>query len=142
MANPRDTVAFDGLHAEYATFEIDNSTITYNAAQVNGSAQVGLAVTLSAANTIGLVGDAEAVAGKLISVDKQNKAVVQVAGYMELPGGVSATLTRGKRIVGDLGPSSAEGYIREVNTAVAAELGVARGFIQNAGTPASTIVRL
>ena len=142
MANPRDTVEYDGLFAEYATYKIDNSTITYSATAVNGSSQVGLAVTFSADNTIQLVGDGEFVLGKLISVDKQNKAVVQVGGFMELPGGSGATLTRGKAIVGDLGAASAEGYIREVNTAVAAELGVARGFIQAPGTATATVVKL
>ena len=144
MANPRDTVAFDGLASpsDFNTYKIDNSTITYSSTAANGSAQVGLAVTLSADNTIQLVGDGEGVLGKLISVDNQNKAVVQTGGFMELPGGSGATLTRGKAIVGDLGASSAEGYIREVNTAVAAELGVARGFIQAPGTASATVVKL
>ena len=142
MANPRDTVEYDGLFAEYATYKIDNSTITYSATAVNGSSQVGLAVTFSADNTIQLVGDGEFVLGKLISVDKQNKAVVQVGGFMELPGGSGATLTRGKAIVGDLGAASAEGYIREVATATAAELGVCRGFIQAPGTASATVVKL
>ena len=142
MANPRDTVEYDGLFAEYATYKIDNSTITYSATAVNGSSQVGLAVTFSADNTIQLVGDGEFVLGKLISVDKQNKAVVQVGGFMELPGGSGATLTRGKAIVGDLGAASAEGYIREVATATAAELGVCRGFIQAPGTATATVVKL
>ena len=142
MANPRDTVEYDGLFAEYATYKIDNSTITYSATAVNGSSQVGLAVTFSADNTVQLVGDGEFVLGKLISVDKQNKAVVQVGGFMELPGGSGATLTRGKAIVGDLGAASAEGYIREVATATAAELGVCRGFIQAPGTATATVVKL
>lgn len=142
MANPRDTVEYDGLFAEYATYKIDNSTITYSATAVNGSAQVGLAVTFSADNTVQLVGDGEFVLGKLISVDSQLKAVVQVGGFMELPGGAGATLTRGKAIVGDLGASSAEGYIREVATATAAELGVCRGFIQAPGTASATVVKL
>lgn len=142
MANPRDTVDFTGLHADHATYEIDNSTITYSDTAANGSSQVGLAVTLSGNNTIELVGDGEGVLGKLISVDKQNKGVVQTGGHMTLPGGSGATLTRMKAIVGDLGAASAEGYIREVNTAVAAELGVARGFIQDTADTANVGVRL
>lgn len=142
MADPRKAVKFDGIDAKYATFVIDDSTITYDATKDNGSDQVGLAVTLSAADTIKLTEDAEAVIGKLIKVEADGYATVQVAGYMTLPGGASASLTRGKGIVGDLGAASAKGYIREVDTAQAAELGVARGFIQNAGTTTAVIVYL
>lgn len=142
MADPRNTVAFEGINAEYVTFLIDNSTITYSATATNGSASVGLAVGFSTHKTIELVGDGEEVVGKLVSVESDGKAVVQTGGYMTLPGGTSATLTPGKKIVGDLGASSAEGYIREVATATAAELGVARGMIVDAGTASATVVRL
>lgn len=134
MANPRNVVDFTGIDAEYATYLIDDSTITYDSAEANGSAQVGLAVTFSADNTVQLVGDGEMVLGKLIKVEADDKAVVQVKGYMELPGGTGATLTRGAAIVGDLGAASAEGYIRAAASATAAELILARGFIQNNGT--------
>ena len=128
MADPRDTVEFEGLHAEHATFKIDASTITYDKTKTNGSAQVGLTVTFSADRTIQLIGDGEAVLGKLIAVEADDKANVQIAGIMTLKGGTSATLTRGKKIVGDL-LSSAECYIREVAAGTAAELAVARGYI-------------
>lgn len=130
MANPQNTVDYTGIGRFTVTYKIDNSTITYDADEEHGSAQAGLAVTFSADNTIQLVGDGEFVLGKLILVESDLKATVQVGGYMTLPGGTSATLTRGKAIVGDL-LVSAEGYIREVATATAAELGVARGFIQD-----------
>ena len=142
MADPRADVTFDGINAEYVTVAIDNSTITYSATATNGSAQVGLAVALSGNATIELVGDGEEVFGKLISVEKDNFAVVQTGGWMALPGGSGATLTVGKKIVGDLGAASAEGYIREVATATAAELGVARGMIVDAGTTTAVWVRL
>lgn len=141
MADARNTVDFEGIGAEYVTFLIDDSTITYSATATNGSAQVGLAVALSTHKTVELVGDGEEVLGKLISVESDDKAVVQVGGYMELPAGTSATLTPGKKIVGDL-LVSAEGYIREVATATAAELGVARGMIIDAGTTTAVMVRL
>ena len=131
MANPMNSIDFTGIGRFTVTYLIDNSTITYSATEDGGSAQVGLAVTFSADNTVQLVGDGEFVLGKLILVESDNKATVQVGGYMTLPGGSGATLTRGKSIVGDLGAASAEGYIREVATATAAELGVARGFIQD-----------
>jgi hypothetical protein len=132
MANPRITPEYEGIAApsDYATFIIDNSTIVYDATKANGAAttMIGKAVTFSADRTIQLVGDGEFVLGKLIKVEADNRATVQVGGFMTLPGGTSATLTRGKAIVGDL-LVSAEGYIREVATATAAELGVCRGFI-------------
>lgn len=142
MADPRLTTRYIGNHAEYDTFAIDNSTITYDADSVNGSASVGLAVTLSAADTVALAVDGNFVLGRLVSVSKDNYATVQTGGYMELPGGNGATLTRGKRIVGALGAASAKGYIREVATATAAELGVARGFIQNASDTTAVVVNL
>lgn len=142
MADPRKAVKYNGINAKYATYAIDNSTITYDVTKDNGSAQVGLAVTLSAADTVALVADAQAVIGKLVKVEADGYATVQVSGFMDLPGGSGASLTRGKRIVGDLGASSAKGYIREVDTSTAAELGVARGFIQNAGDTAAVIVCL
>ncbi len=129
MANPRTTPEYEGIAPVYMTFKTDGSTIVYDETKVGGSAQVGLAVTFSADRTVQLVGDGEMVLGKLILVEADDKATVQVGGGMTLPGGDAATLTRGKKIVGDLGAAAAEGYIREVATGTAAELGVARGFI-------------
>ena len=127
MADPRNIVSHLGNNAHYETYEIDNSTITYDATKANGSSQVGLAVTIDSSEKLALVGDGEGVEGKLITVEADGKATVQTKGYLTLPGGSGATLTNMKKIVGDLGPSSAKGYIREVNTATAAELGLARG---------------
>jgi len=140
MADPRNAVAF-GIGYSAQTFWIDNSTITYSATTKNGSAGVGLAVAFSASETVELAGDGEEIVGKLISVESDNKAVVQTGGYMTLPAGTGATLTPGKKIVGDL-LVSAEGYIREVATATAAELGVARGMIVDAGTTTAVVVKL
>lgn len=142
MADPRNAVSFDGINATHETFLIDNSTITYSATVTNGSSKVGLAVALSAAGTIETAGNGEEVLGKLIKVEADNKAVVQTGGYMTLPGGNGASLTLGKKIVGALNASSAEGYIREVATGTAAELGVARGMIIDAGTTTAVVVRL
>jgi hypothetical protein len=138
MSDLRAAVVVDGINGEYATLAIDNSTITYDATKVGGSAQVGLAVTFSGVNTVGLVGDGEAVVGKLLKAESDNFALVQIGGGMTLPGGTSATLTVGKKIVGDL-LVAAEGYIREVATATAAELGVARGFIVDGTTDTAAV---
>ncbi|GIW06367.1 MAG: hypothetical protein KatS3mg060_1172 [Dehalococcoidia bacterium] len=142
MPNPRDTISFVGIGAEYVTFRIDNATITYDATQPGGSAVVGRAVGLSAAGTVELVANGDEVLGKLIAVEPNLTATVQTGGYCTLPGGQGASLTLGKRIVGALGPGNARGYIREVNTSVAAELGVARGLIVDASTASATVVRL
>lgn len=141
MADPRNDVRFDEIGYRAETFIIDGTSITYSATEANGSAGVGLAVTLSADKTISLTGDAEQVLGKLISVQSDGKATVQTCGYMTLPGGASATLTVGTHVVGDLGAASAEGYIRTVNTAVAAELGVMNGSIVDASTTTAVVVK-
>lgn len=142
MADPRATVSHEGNGGEWETFHIDNSTITYDADEVGGSGQVGLAVTLSTDDTVGLVGDGELVVGKLESVSKDGFCRVQVAGFMTLPGGSGAALTLGEAIVGDLGEASAEGYVRAVATGTAAELGHARGMIVNNNTATAVGVRL
>lgn len=141
MSDPRATVSLTGIGYDAQTFLIDNATITYNAAVANGSASVGLAVTLSADKTVALAGDAEHVLGKLIQVEPDLTAVVQTAGYCTLPGGTGASLTRGKAIVGDL-LVAAKGYIREVDTAAAAELGVQNGAIIENGTSTAVVVKL
>lgn len=132
MADPRLSTSIVGVDAEYIRVAIDDSTITFDRDQDGGSAQVGLAVAYSGDGEIELVGDGEEVLGKLIKVEYDGYATVQIGGGMTLPGGDSASLTQGKKIVGDLDASSNEGYIREVDTSTAAELGVARGFIHDA----------
>ena len=124
MSDPRNAVTLVGIGHEAETFLIDNSTITYSATVAGGSASVGLAVTFSAADTVALAADGNAIVGKLIKVESDNKAVVQTGGYLTLPGGNGASLTRGKKIVGALNASSAAGYIWEVVMAIVVELGV------------------
>jgi hypothetical protein len=139
MSDPRAVVVVDGANAEYATFLIDNSTITYSATVAGGSSQVGLAVTMSAAGTVALAADGERIAGKLIKVDKDLFATVQVGGGMTLPAGTTPGLTLGKKIVGCL-LVAAKGYIRGVNTAAPAELGVADGVIIDGTTDTTAVV--
>lgn len=131
MANPRDVTSRIGTQPKATlTFEHDN-TIVYSDQHPGGSASVGLAVTLDDDGICSLVGDGEGVLGKLLIVESDGYCVVQVEGVMELPRGTSATLTQQKAIVGDL-LVGAEGYIRDVATGTAAELGVARGFVIDA----------
>lgn len=144
MANPRLSAGLsDGQDAHYDTFAIDNSTITYDSTKARGAATTMLdkAVSLSAAGTVQLASDGEAVLGKLIKVEADNFCTVQDRGYMTLPGGASASLTLGKKIVGALGAASAKGYIREVATGTAAELGKQNGEIIDAGTTTAVLIR-
>jgi hypothetical protein len=134
MADPRNTLSYTDIKPDGASdvgYQIDASTITYDATKTNGSAQVGLAVTLSGNNTIALTADGDFVLGKLESVESDGKARVQELGHMTLPGGDGATLTRGTKIVGALGAAAAKGYIRSAASATAAELLKGRGFIHD-----------
>lgn len=142
MANPRIDVSIVGILPERVSFLIDDSTITYLATATGGSSEVGRAVNFSAANTVQLAPDAGAVVGKLILVEADNVCTVQIGGGMTLPAGAAASLTLGKKIVGAASAAPANGYIREVNTAAPAELGVARGFICDAGTTTAVEVWL
>lgn len=141
MADPRATL----LHVQDAegrteTFTIDNSSITYSATQTGGSAAVGKAVTL-VAGVLELAADGEAILGKLLKVEPDNTALVQISGFMTLPGGTSATLTQGARIVGDL-LVAAEGYIQAAASGTAAHHVVSRGFIVDASDTAAVVVYL
>lgn len=134
MANPRAEIAYDGFLEELGglTFEIDDNTITYAAAQSGGSAAVGKAVTLSADKTVELAGDAEDVLGKLKLVESDGYATVQVAGYVKFTKGTNAAGDMlGTKIVGDVDGSENEGFVRAVDSSVAAELAVARGIVVN-----------
>ena len=117
MADPRAAVKFEEIGATYATFKIDNSTITYDATKGGGSASVGLAVALSADATVALTAADDTVLGKLIRVESDNRATVQIGGAMTLAAGASVSVTAGKKIAGALGASSARGYIKEVANA-------------------------
>lgn len=136
MADPREAVSHVGIGYFAQTYPHDD-TIVYDAAEAGGSEQVGLAVTLESNNTVSLVGSGEQVEGKLIKVEPGGFCVVQTGGIMTLPGGTSATLTAGLKIVGDL-LVSAEGYIQAVST----EDTVSRGTIIDSSTATAVVVRL
>jgi hypothetical protein len=117
MADPRADVGSVDVDLEFATFKIDNSTITYSKTADYGSASAGvnLMVSISANDTVQLVSDAEALAGRLEEVYSDNFARVAVrAKRMKMKGGDAATLTLGSKMVGALGAASAKGYVRSV----------------------------
>jgi hypothetical protein len=138
------TAKFGGeiIH-EYKQFEIDGTDITFSETENNGSARagVGLAVTVVSTGAdeeqIELAGDGDQIAGRLESVSKGKLATVAVRGSrMKFKGGASATLTRGGGIVGDLGASSAKGYVRSPATAAT----VTEAHVQEAGRTRGCIV--
>lgn len=140
MSDPRDDVSLKGVNGPRGTFKIDASTITYEVGQPNGTSHAGKAVTLSGDNVVALAGDGEQVEGGLISVSSDGFCSVENHGGVVLPGGAGASLTNGKAIVGDLDGSGNKGYIREVATGTAAELGVARGRIVDNSVTTAVVV--
>jgi guanyl-specific ribonuclease Sa len=144
MADARNKVEYDDIGVVRATFKTDGVTIVYDATKTGGAAAATLnkAVTLSADDTVALAADGDAIVGKLLSVESDDKCVVQVEGFCALPAGASASVTRGLKIVGALGASSAKGYIREVASATAAELNKGRGRIIRNGTTTAVVVQL
>jgi len=144
MADPRNKVEFDDIGVVRATFKIDGVTIVYDATKTGGAAStmINKAVTLSADDTVALAADGDAIVGKLLSVESDSKAVVQVEGFCDLPGGDGATLTRGAAIVGALGAASAKGYVRAAASGTAAELIKCRGRIVRNGTTTAVVVQL
>jgi hypothetical protein len=75
MANPRNSVDFEGIAPVFVTYKIDNSTITYDATKAFGAAttMIGKAVTLSADDTVALCADGDAIEGKLVKVESDLK---------------------------------------------------------------------
>lgn len=144
MATVRKNIKFEGIAEVYATFKIDGVTITYDATKQNGAAatMIDKAVSLSADDTVQLASDGEAITGRLVLVEADSVATVQVGGFTALPGGAAATLTRGAKIVGALGAASAKGYIRAAASGTAAELILCRGQIINNGTTTAVMVYL
>lgn len=140
MADPRAAVSHLGIDYKAETYAHDN-TIVYDATLAGGAAQVGLAVTLEGSEVVSLVGDGEEVEGKLIKVESDGFCVVQTGGNMTLPGGTSATLTEGAKIVGDL-LVSAEGYIQAAAAGTAAHHVVSRGTIVDSSVSTAVVVRL
>jgi hypothetical protein len=140
MADPRAIAELEGIRTWRFTRPIDDDTITYDADEENGSAQVGLAVTINSSEQAALTADATWVAGKLVKVESDGFAVIE-RGFVTLPAGAGASLTNGKAIVGDL-DTAAKGYIREVATGTAAELGVQDGRIIDPTDTAAVLVYL
>ena len=142
MPAGRRQVDYTDIRYGAITMKIDNSTIVFDGTKARGADATMLdkAVTLSANDTVALCADGDAVFGKLLKVESDGFCTVQRYGFATLPGGASATRTRGKKIVGALGASSAKGYIREVATGTAAGIGKQRGEIINTADTTAVVV--
>jgi hypothetical protein len=132
MADPRDILDYEGIREGDETFYIDGVTITYDETKAKGSAQVGLAVTLSADNTVALAADGDPILGKLRLVESDSKCNVMTEGVTDYAIGTGATLVRGGPIVGCL-LIAAKGYVRGP-AASAAEAIKARGCVRGVST--------
>lgn len=139
MSDPRKTTDYEGIDYRGESFAYDSS-IVYDITKAGGSVQVGLAVTMTGNRQVGLVGDAEAVTGKLIGVEQDGFCTVQTEGGCTLPGGTAAALTAGSKIVGAL-LVAAKGYIRNA-AASAAEDAVSDHEIRDASVSTAVKVML
>jgi hypothetical protein len=143
VANPRKTPSRLGNHILTDTFIADGVTITFDRTLPGGAtaAMLNKAVSLSADGTVQLTSDAEAVVGKLLLVEADLRCTVQTGGVCTLPGGLSATLTRGNKIIGATGTAGAKGFIR-IPAASSAEAILARGQIWASDTATAVEVNL
>lgn len=142
MADPRRTLEQDGTNIRTQNFTADAVTVVYASGSTSGATAVGLAMALTTAGKVETAGDGEEVVGKLLRVEPDNVAVVQIGGVMTLPAGTGATLTYGAPVVGRLGTSGAEGYIGAAVATTAAEANIARGQIVAASDTANVRVQL
>jgi hypothetical protein len=138
MPDPRNVVDFEGLEPrQTATFIADNVTILYNTEAARAAA-VGLAVNMSASQTVQLAGDGETVIGAIEKVEADGKVTVHTGPFVTFKGGTAAVLTPGTRIVGDL-LVAAKGYIQTM-AATTAQSMTGRGAIVDASDTASVKV--
>ena len=141
MPAGRLQVGFDDIRYDAITLWADASTITFDVTKVNGSAAVGLAVTYTGtADTVALCADGDAIVGKLIKVEPDGACTVQNKGMAFLPAGNAATNTAGVKQIGALGASSAKGYVRNTNSATAAELPRTGPFAVDVATATAIVV--
>lgn len=99
------------------TFEGDGTTIKYDATRPNRSDAVGKAFKINASGKGELVGDGDAIEGKVLAVDNDHRfTAAYIFGGLSLPLGSGATVARGDKIVGALGTGSAKGYVKAMST--------------------------
>lgn len=140
MPDPRATASYEGIDYRALTLQAD-ATIVFDATQRDGSASVGLAVTMTGNQTVGLAADGAPVLGKLLMVENDGRCAVQVEGYTSLPGGTGAALTPQAKVVGALGGAggAARGYIRN---AAASEVTLMGPTVMDTTDPTNVVVQL
>ena len=125
------------------TFQGDGDTIQYDITKRGRSDAVGKAFKINADGKGELVSDGDEIDGKVIEVDDDHKfTAAYMFGGLRLPIGVSATVARGDKVVGALGPNSAKGYVKGVGdpTALPEDLdAVAEANIANDAARATAI---
>ena len=96
------------------TFQGDGDTIKYDATKPNRSDAVGKAFKINSDGKAELVGDGEEFHGKVIGGvnDKHQFTGAYMFGGLRLPLGTGATVAKGDKLVGALGPNSAKGYVK------------------------------
>jgi hypothetical protein len=123
----RNAIEYLGIRRDGITLKIDNVNLTFDASQADGipAAITGRALTFSADDTVTLAIDADAIIGRLEQVNADLTCTMQFKGFCNLPVGTGATVTRGLGVVGTRGTTPTTGpmgYVRQVASAVAAEL--------------------
>ena len=111
------------------TFQGDGDTIKYDITKPNRSDAVGKAFKLNDEGIGELVEDGDEIDGKVISVDDDHKFTgAYMFGGLTLPLGDGETVTRGDKLVGALGASSAKGHVKASTEPEALEAIVATDF--------------
>jgi hypothetical protein len=146
MPAGRNECDYTDIRRDALTYKVDGITLVYDRTQPNGIGKAvgtGPWVMLSNDDTVALTSDGACVEGKVEKIESDGFATVQRWGMANGPKGDSGigTATRGRKIVGATS-SGARGYIRDVNTATAAELGLMRGQIINVADAANIVVDL
>ena len=95
------------------TFQGDGTTIKYDITKPNRSDAVGKAFKINADGKGELVEDGDEIEGKVLAVDDDHKFTgAYMFGGLTLPLGDGQTVSRGDRVVGALGASSAKGHVK------------------------------
>jgi hypothetical protein len=96
MADPRKAVIYTDIDRLPLSYKYDGS-IVYDATKAGGSASVGLAVTLTGANQVGLGTDGARLEGELELVEGDGFCTVNTRGGMGLP--AAGVLANGSKVV-------------------------------------------
>lgn len=95
------------------TFQGDGTTIKYDVSKPGRSAAVGKAFRINNEGKGELVGDGDAIDGKVLEVtDDQKFTGAYMFGGLRLPIGEDQKVVGGDKLVGALGADNAKGYVK------------------------------